>query len=208
MQNNESDTPGSLPFEAQTPISLAGAVLGRLEQFFDELAEQTGGKAGQFIDVIFKGMWDDGNTGEEQAAEFDKWDEQPEELQPLGIIQAAFVACGYAIDALKAPKDSVEAWRFVASAKYWLGITVGAWSIRREQETVLRADVSSRAKLAAASRHAENHAMRQQVLDWFANHGEKYRSKDKAAEAIAGRVVPLSFRTVRDYLAGIKRDDQ
>lgn len=66
----------------------------------------------------------------------------------------------------------------------------------REQGSAL----SRSAKSAAAARHAENHAMRDQVLDHFRQHRDTFKSKDDAALAMAGKLVPVRFRTVRQWL--------
>ena len=56
------------------------------------------------------------------------------------------------------------------------------------------------ARTAADARHAEHRAMRAQVLEHYKANKQKHKSKDAAAEAIAGKLVPMPFRTVRDWL--------
>lgn len=59
-------------------------------------------------------------------------------------------------------------------------------------------------KKAADARHAENRQMQQEVLAWWDMHkGDPGMTKDKAADHIAGKLVPLKWRTVRDYLKGV-----
>lgn len=60
------------------------------------------------------------------------------------------------------------------------------------------------AKRAANARHAENRSMKVQVIDWYLAHGAEYTSKDDAALA-ATAIVPMKFRTIRDWIAGIDR---
>jgi hypothetical protein len=60
------------------------------------------------------------------------------------------------------------------------------------------------AKLGAAARHAENHAMKRDAIDAFLR--GNFATKDDAAEHIAGKVVPVKFRTVRDWLKGVTKD--
>lgn len=60
---------------------------------------------------------------------------------------------------------------------------------------------SANAKRAAIASHTENRACKAQVLDWYAANGCNYRSKDAAAAAIIDlKLVPIPFRTVRDWL--------
>lgn len=52
---------------------------------------------------------------------------------------------------------------------------------------------------AAIRRHAENHAMKAQLWDWYVASKDQWKSMDKAAEA-AIKIVPVSFRTARDWI--------
>lgn len=56
------------------------------------------------------------------------------------------------------------------------------------------------ALVAANARHAENRAMKQEVWDWYKANEQNYRSMDAAAEAIAGKVAPVAFRTARAWI--------
>ncbi len=59
-------------------------------------------------------------------------------------------------------------------------------------------------KRAEEARHAETRQMQQMVLDWWEAHkDDPGMTKDKAAEQMAETLVPLKFRTVRDYLKGV-----
>lgn len=51
---------------------------------------------------------------------------------------------------------------------------------------IVRKHVSLQASKAAIARHAENRAMKTQVLEWYALHHGEFASLDKAAEAVAG----------------------
>lgn len=55
----------------------------------------------------------------------------------------------------------------------------------------------------ADARHAENRQLEQEVLAWWESHKHlPGMTRDKAATEMAGKVVPLAWRTVRDYLKG------
>lgn len=64
----------------------------------------------------------------------------------------------------------------------------------------LAADRSARGKKAATARHAENHAMKADAMAYYEQNRHKFKSKDAAAEAIAGRIVPMTFRVVRGWI--------
>jgi hypothetical protein len=54
--------------------------------------------------------------------------------------------------------------------------------------------------MGAQARHKENHALKADALKHYREHQHLFKSKDEAAEAIARKVVPASFRTVREWL--------
>lgn len=188
-----------LPIDA-TPIQVCGAAVGRLADVWDQIAESTGTGRGKFIEEIFGGIWRDGDTGEKFEDEIERWDEQPEEMQPLGLLQAIFIACAYACQGMRAQTDDdlSRAWQYTARCEYWLGIVIGTWSYRTTQG----ATVTTLAKMGADARHRENRDMKTQVLEWYRANAATVGSKDAAAEAIAGKLVPVKFRTVRDWLKG------
>lgn len=68
--------------------------------------------------------------------------------------------------------------------------------------------VSLAASKAAIKRHAENYAMKEQVLVWCAEHLHEYASMDAAAEAVAGKLVPVTFRTVRGWVGEFRKKVQ
>lgn len=68
-----------------------------------------------------------------------------------------------------------------------------------------RQSKSQTSRLAANRRHVENRAMKEQVFQWLDEHFKNFRSMDKAAEEIAGKVVPISFRTARAWVGQWKK---
>ncbi len=58
---------------------------------------------------------------------------------------------------------------------------------------------------AAAKRHTENKAMKQEVFVWLDTNMVNFKSKDAAAEAIAGKVAPIAWRTARDWIDNWKK---
>lgn len=75
-------------------------------------------------------------------------------------------------------------------------------------EEKARQKMSVAAKKAAIKRHAENHAMKEQVFAWCAEHFQDYPSMDAAAEAVAGKLVPVAFRTARNWIREFRRREQ
>ncbi|TSD59070.1 hypothetical protein FFI97_001690 [Variovorax sp. KBS0712] len=178
-------------------------MISTLADFWDEVLGDGSEGSGKFVEGVFGPMWREGPTGALQEKEIENWESQEDELKEFGLLQTAFTACGYAIDAMKAEKagHTLEAWKFLASANYWLGATVGAWSLRKDRPLT----VQELAVRGAASRHAENRAMKAEVFAWMDEHNAKYRSLDSAAEAIANKVAPIKFRTARDWIGEWKK---
>lgn len=73
-------------------------------------------------------------------------------------------------------------------------------ALRMVQSQLEGRGMAAIAKKAAGARHAENHAMKDQVFAWLSQHRSKYQSMDAAAEAIAGRIAPVKFRTARSWV--------
>ena len=202
MENEDSGYSGS--GNSNSAIPDAGKVVGRLSEFWDEVAEKTGQGKGMFFDAVFGVMWRDNGTGFEQEKMLDSWfEDQTEDMKPLALLQAAFTSCAYAVDAIKAEKggDLLEAWRCTSKANYWLGITIGSWSIRNEQPRLMK----EFARRGADARHVENRAMKQDVFKWLDANMDHFSSMDSAAEAIAKGVVPAKFRTARDWVGEWKK---
>jgi hypothetical protein len=69
-------------------------------------------------------------------------------------------------------------------------------------------EVSAASKLAilgADARHAENRSMKADAFRWCDVNMEKFTSIDSAAEAIAGKVIPVKFRTAHSYITQWRR---
>lgn len=64
---------------------------------------------------------------------------------------------------------------------------------------------SALARTAAAARHAENRAFKRDVFAWCDKNMHQFKSMDAAAEAIAGKVVSVAFRTARDWIGDWKK---
>ncbi|MBT2866542.1 hypothetical protein JQK19_04740 [Chromobacterium violaceum] len=85
------------------------------------------------------------------------------------------------------------------------------WTMRYKLEEIKEASetnleetakklISTKARRAAIARHAENHSMKAEALEWYEKNMSMFKSKDAAAEQIAGKIVPAKFRTVRTWI--------
>lgn len=59
---------------------------------------------------------------------------------------------------------------------------------------------SYKGAIAAKGAHREHHALRDNIVQYYLENKDKYKSKDAAAEDIAKKIVPLGFRAVRRHL--------
>lgn len=65
--------------------------------------------------------------------------------------------------------------------------------------------VSLAAQRAAIQKNAENRQMKAEAFAYYQANHQKFHSMDAAAEAIAGKIVPLKFRTVRNWIPDFRR---
>jgi hypothetical protein len=116
------------------------------------------------------------------------------------------VACcaeAYKLESTGNAKDRDIAWLHVAEAwTYVLNLFVESGISPGLNE---RSDLSAFAKKGADARHAENRALRQELLTWYAANKANFRSMDAAAEHAAGRIVPVKFRTVRTWIGAFNK---
>lgn len=62
---------------------------------------------------------------------------------------------------------------------------------------------SSDGRRKAKKRHAEHRDLKSEAVAYYREHRAEFKNKDEAAEFIAEEIVPLKWRTVRDYLTGV-----
>jgi len=67
--------------------------------------------------------------------------------------------------------------------------------------------VSVAARKAAIKRHTENHAMKEEIFAWCAKQLHEHASLDAAA-AVANKLVPVTFRTVRGWIGEYRRKER
>lgn len=85
---------------------------------------------------------------------------------------------------------------------YVLGMVTGTSSAQSEAGKAARAIF---AKSGADVRHKENHAMKADAFKWLDGNFDNCKSMDSAAEIMAGKLVPATFRTVRGWVTEWKK---
>jgi hypothetical protein len=64
---------------------------------------------------------------------------------------------------------------------------------------------SINARNAALKRHEENHSLKNDLLNWYTQNNEAYKSMDAMAQD-AIKQVPVAFRTARSWIAQFKKN--
>lgn len=205
MEENSERT----PIANRTPITEAGEVLSGLIYIWElwNINDKY-----DFMENIFKEMWDDETcTGESQCEELTKteelsdWNGEPfvPGFKPAIIqIATAQVACAFAVQAMKSKKGSATAWSYACEANHWLGILQGTISGRGMQKN----EPSLFAIAGADARHAENRQMKAAVFAWCDANMATQPSMDRAASVVAGKEVPVTFRTARTWIGDWKKN--
>ena len=76
-------------------------------------------------------------------------------------------------------------------------------------ETKAKQRVSDAATKAAKKRHAESRSIKNDVLAWYAEHMHEYPSMEAAAGAVVEKkLVPMKFRTIRNWIAEYRKSVQ
>ena len=203
MEHGETNEAGGasqlFPRDTRTPINVATRCLSALDDLFAEMVKAP---EGEFLDYIFKEMWDDKTTNGDKEKDdfFEAVGKDSKEALDVALLYAAGISCAYCVQAMKAElaERKVEGWTYIADAEYWLGLVLGTWT---QMQHPANPSINQVAKLGADARHRENRRLRSVALDHYEKHKSQYRSMDAAAEKIAGEVVSVTFRTVRDWIA-------
>ena len=109
----------------------------------------------------------------------------------------SLVACAYSVAAEIADQggNPEKAWEHALTAAWWAGLFGG----HMDHHDYIESKRKVYLEKAAARRHAENRDMKKQARDWYSERRTTL-SKDAAAGELAGKVLPVAFRTVRDWL--------
>ncbi len=79
--------------------------------------------------------------------------------------------------------------------------TIGAFI-----QIVLESRQKSAQVARALARHTENRNMKADVFAWLDANMSKFESMDEAAGEIAGKLVPIKWRTARDWITAWKKE--
>lgn len=124
--------------------------------------------------------------------------EKPKDKEPSvpeSMLSMAIFILDTIPDAIESSKLK-EVFFALCAASEILGM---AWGITADQNKT-NIERSKLYQEAAFKRHEENYKMQAAAMKYYAENIDKFKSKDAAAEAIAGKIVTASFRTVRKWI--------
>jgi hypothetical protein len=201
MKNEEKEKP--IPRDLRTPITEAGSALSSVCNIFVKSLGSFLKETGQdpedyFFTKIFKVIWDDPeDDGDKEVSKFwTDFDQDPEETARFALLRAVLITTSFAVQAMKAKKNSKTAWGYASSAAYWSGI-VNATSFGEQVS-------SEAASHMAKKRHAENYAMAEEALRYWQKNIDPKLSAQSAANELL-RVVPLSHKKLAEIVSAAKR---
>ncbi len=159
------------------PYAHAFQIVQRLDDLCDSMSSTGLPGSGHFFECVFNKLWARRSSGEEQELVLENWDNQPPDMRPFALLQLIWIACAYAMDAIRLNKESeAEAWRAVSKSQYWLGVASGSWSIRKDQPQT----IVSFAKKGAEVRHAASNRARAFVQAEWVRHRDAYEQNKSA----------------------------
>lgn len=117
-----------------------------------------------------------------------------------------FLAGNDVVDAEdRSDSASADTYRWAEFMNETITRDLDSRSIGHFVELVLQFHVRSSQAANANKRHEENRGMKAEVFLWCDEHLGEFRSMDSAAEAIAGKLVPVTFRTARSWIGDWKK---
>ena len=111
-------------------------------------------------------------------------------------------ALSHCVDAMRPGLGTDQQWLNACWAHSALGRLRGSIS---GATSGARGAISDRAKRGATARHKENRDMKNEAFAWLNLNREQFSSLDSAAAAIAGSVLPVKFRTAREWVGQWKK---
>ena len=97
----------------------------------------------------------------------------------------------------------LKAFNCLAQASEMLGFVQGyklAENVKDEETLIKKMVLSNKASQA---RHAENRAMKDQVIQYYKDNREMLGSKEKASYEISQKIVPVSSSTIKGWLKNV-----
>lgn len=117
-------------------------------------------------------------------------------------LMIVYLALAHCVEAMRPGLGIDHQWLNVCWAHNAIGRLRGSIS---GATSGAREAIADRAKLGAAARHKENRDMKDEAFAWLNLNMERFSSLDSAAAAIAGSVLPITFRTARDWVGQWKK---
>jgi hypothetical protein len=127
--------------------------------------------------------------------------QKPEQQYSYAMLACVEYAASAYNEQVRDDANKAVGWSYADDAYFWLGIAIAVGFA--PSRTV--ADTKQWAKVAASIRHSENRSMKTQVFAWCDANRAKFKSMDATAEAIAGKLVPVKFRTARAWVGEWKK---
>lgn len=188
--NSDASAKPSYDRSALTPTNYADSVFADLAKILGSSFPQNQDEWSQFL-VDYTEGW-------EVDEEFLDEDALPEAKRFSHNLAFAVTAAAFGLRAKQAEEAGAMdmAWTFAADAMYWTGLLRGA----HDRKQAINNEVARRARDAADARHRENRALKSEAETWYWANKDNYSSKDRAAEEIATKVVPVAVRTAREWI--------
>ena len=106
------------------------------------------------------------------------------------------ITTSFAVQAMKARKNSRKAWSYASSASYWAGI-VKAMPFGPQASAAAASQMAKR-------RHAENYALANDAVKYWQENIDPKLSAQTAANELL-RVVPLSHKKLAEIVSAAKK---
>jgi hypothetical protein len=180
--------------DKETPTIAAAAIILEMAKVFVRNSSLT---EDDFFEKVARPIFRDAELAKRDP------DEVAEEfLETLNTDSASHFAlvCMFCSAAMRADRDDRQqlAWRYVVTASGLSAYLRAIFELRASHKTEF-------GQRGAEVRHAEDRAMKADAIAAYLD--GNFASKDEAAAHIARNVVPMKFRTVRDWLKGVIKED-
>jgi hypothetical protein len=129
----------------------------------------------------------------------------PEHFFAISTMAILEISAAFVIQAIREKENSQAAWIYLHDASHWLGIARGLTAGILAGRDSPSLAMSNLGRLGADAAHAENRAMKKSIYEWCDTNFSDYKSMDGAAGAVAGKVVPVAFRTARSWISDWKK---
>jgi hypothetical protein len=193
----------------QTPSIAACTALDALAEWFDNVLSEalpdrySRGLVERYLRSLNQNPKDSDTLVRQQAAKMSAEATATDQVLFDTETQAAefcIVYCYQAIEAEQAGRLPV-AWSFVMDAMYWFGV------FRAAEAAFLcrKPSVHEMARKGADARHRENRDLKAHALAFYEKNKDRFDTMTDAAEAIAGKEVPVKQRTVLTWLSAQKK---